>query len=323
MADYKDLPIILKLNSKIRYSNPKDVQTTYEWAVKGEKLKTALGQRYIKRLQQIIDGTDLFAGCLICEKDLDNDSVICTSCLNKSKKLIQARQAAPKKPELQEKSAVTQEKPTPQGESTIDINEITQKVKETTKTVAKGTGKAAKEVKNKLSEQMESENVKKAVDKSKKAFLWLIYFWKSLPRKARLIITAILVIFVAFAFLQGGRSEKSSINVSEGKLDKEKARNLLKKTLEKEYPNMEFDITYQSRLTQYPNVFKGKVGQAFDSANSGGEMLPVFTFTVGASERGKNQYALSATCVVTHDGRISASGTLISETNSSADYRIR
>lgn len=321
MADYKDLPIILKLNSKIRYSNPKDVQTTYEWAVKGEKLKTPLGQKYMKRLGQIMDGTDLFAGCLICEKDLDNDSVICTSCQNKSKKLLQTGKTSATRQAAQTRPAAS-ETQTAQEEPAINFNDITQKVKETTKTVARGTEKAAKEVKNKLSEQMESENVKKAVDKSKKASRSAVSFWKALPKKTKLIVMSVLVVVVVLAALQGGRKGTSDISSGESG-DWKNAQNLLEETLEELYPNMEFKIEYTQKIAQYPNVFKGELGKVFDPANSGGETLPVFIFNALASEKGKNQYALNAVCMVTDDGRITARGNLISEANSSGDYRIR
>lgn len=288
MVDKNELRIILQLNDKIRYNNPKDVQTAYNWAIKEQRLKKALGQRYIKRLKQIMDGTDLFAGCLICEKDLDNDSVICTSCLNKSRKLLQAGQEAPSTPAAQ-------------GEMAVDFNDIAQKVRKTTETVAKGTGKAAKEVKNKLAEQMESENVKKAVDKSKKASRSVVSFWKSLPRKARLIVTAVLVIVVAFAFLKGGGGSVSS---------PEEALALV----EEMYPSEAgYSISYGRKMTMSKAYFEGEVGEMIPNVSEKTSIIEAYDFDIENPASGVSGYIY-----------VSANGRMIAEdVERKGMYRIR
>lgn len=81
----KDLLYILQLNAKIHYENSAEVQKTYDLALQKNLFQTLLGQKYLKRLRQIADGTDISDNCVLCGNDLDNSSLICSTCLSKYK----------------------------------------------------------------------------------------------------------------------------------------------------------------------------------------------------------------------------------------------
>lgn len=81
----KDLIYILQLNTKTNYKNPAEVQRTRNYALQKNLFRTTLGQRYMKRLEQLIDGVSASNNCFLCNNALDNSSLVCTSCLTKYK----------------------------------------------------------------------------------------------------------------------------------------------------------------------------------------------------------------------------------------------
>lgn len=100
----KDLTYIIQLNTKTNYKNSAEVQRTHNFALQKNLFKTTLGQRYMKRLEQIIDGTATSNNCVLCNKVLDNSSLVCTSCLTKYK-LTPAKQENTKTPLQRENNA--------------------------------------------------------------------------------------------------------------------------------------------------------------------------------------------------------------------------
>lgn len=81
----KDLVYILQLNTKTNYKNPAEVQKIRNYALQRNLFKTTLGQRYMKRLEMLISGVSASNNCVLCNKALDNSSLVCTSCLTKYK----------------------------------------------------------------------------------------------------------------------------------------------------------------------------------------------------------------------------------------------
>ena len=96
----KDLSYIIQLNSQVNYGNKNSVRQAYNMILKQKLFKTALGQKYIKRLEQILNKEKSLQGntlpkdsshanplnkCVLCGKDLDNKSAVCNSCLEKYK----------------------------------------------------------------------------------------------------------------------------------------------------------------------------------------------------------------------------------------------
>ena len=80
----KDLAYILQLNKKINYDNITEVKKARNMVLQKNLFKTPLGQKYIRRLEQISSGITSDK-CVLCGNDLDNSSLICTQCLSKYK----------------------------------------------------------------------------------------------------------------------------------------------------------------------------------------------------------------------------------------------
>ena len=70
----KDITYILQLNKQIQYHNKKDVKRAHDMVLEKNLLKTTLGQKYVARLEQIIDGTEDSYACVLCGKELDNST---------------------------------------------------------------------------------------------------------------------------------------------------------------------------------------------------------------------------------------------------------
>lgn len=90
----KDLVYILQLNSQIQYDNKLNVQQAHDMVMQKKLFKTVLGQKYVKRLEQLINGTDALHKCVLCGNDLDNATLVCMDCLAKYKLTPPSRQEA-------------------------------------------------------------------------------------------------------------------------------------------------------------------------------------------------------------------------------------
>ena len=78
----KDLITILQINARLHYDNQEEVKRIRNLVLQKDMLKTSWGNRYIKRLEQVIDGTTSDK-CFLCNCSLDNETIICNNCLNK------------------------------------------------------------------------------------------------------------------------------------------------------------------------------------------------------------------------------------------------
>lgn len=78
----KDLALVLKINAKLRYDNITKVKQIYQILVDKNMLRTSIGQRYLKKLESIIQG-NVTNKCLICSKQCTSQSAICAECLAK------------------------------------------------------------------------------------------------------------------------------------------------------------------------------------------------------------------------------------------------
>lgn len=87
----KDITYILQLNNQIQYHNKKDVKRAHDMVIDKQLFKTVLGQKYLVRLEQIIDGTENSYSCVLCGKDLDNSTLVCSGCLEKYKLMTPAQ----------------------------------------------------------------------------------------------------------------------------------------------------------------------------------------------------------------------------------------
>ena len=101
----RDLSLILQLNAKLHYNNKEELKMTYNMLQQKNAFKTALGQKYLRRLAQIVNGINTSQQCILCGNNLDNPSVICTNCLKK----YQKNPSQEKTPVQPERTADTQQ----------------------------------------------------------------------------------------------------------------------------------------------------------------------------------------------------------------------
>lgn len=83
MADLKiymkDLKRVLELNKEINYEKPEDVKKVHKWALSKGIFKSDLGKSFTDGLQSILD-KDKTKKCIVCGRDLDNDTLVCRDC---------------------------------------------------------------------------------------------------------------------------------------------------------------------------------------------------------------------------------------------------
>ncbi|MCR5654080.1 MAG: PrsW family intramembrane metalloprotease [Lachnospiraceae bacterium] len=113
-----ELRQVLQLNSQIQFDNLSEVQTIYERVSSGDyNLTTPFGQRYVKELGKLLENTGEKAKCAICQKECDNESLICNRCKDKYiKKKPGQEPAVEAVPELEK----TEEKMNPATEAMIE-----------------------------------------------------------------------------------------------------------------------------------------------------------------------------------------------------------
>lgn len=108
----KDLMLILKLNSKLHYDDITEVKKVHNVIKQKNMFETSVGQRYIRRLEQIIQGESTDK-CLFCGKNGASNSVMCLDCLAK----LQPSRAA----KTSEAAEITPETKTSETAETTDV----------------------------------------------------------------------------------------------------------------------------------------------------------------------------------------------------------
>jgi len=116
----KDLGLVIKLNSKLHYNNIEEVKKIYQTLVEKKMFVSSLGQRYLKKLELIIQGKNNNT-CLFCGKQCTAQSVICSECLGKMQPQNEV------KPQTEKVSTIK--------EATIKEMPVSENIDEQTKTV--------------------------------------------------------------------------------------------------------------------------------------------------------------------------------------------
>lgn len=78
----KDLALILKIDTKLHYDNIAEVKKVYQTLADKKMFGTSIGQRYLKKLESVIQGNDTDK-CIFCGKQSIKQSVMCSNCLAK------------------------------------------------------------------------------------------------------------------------------------------------------------------------------------------------------------------------------------------------
>lgn len=80
----KDLALILKIDKRMVYGDIENVKKIHDAILERGMFHTVLGTRYIKKLEQILQGMDS-SKCLFCGKQIENPNktVLCNECTEK------------------------------------------------------------------------------------------------------------------------------------------------------------------------------------------------------------------------------------------------
>lgn len=179
----KDLQIILRLNSKINYTNVDAVKKIYTAITEKDIFHSELGQRYTKKLERIIAGEDDNT-CILCSKDSTVGKVICNACLDK----ISTQKARKKEDTVSTIKNVT---------ASVMSKENLDKTKET-----------AQKALNKADEKLQSFNEKTdASNKFATAITHLKSFWSKRSKRTKVIIVCILALLLLGIFVGGGNDD--------------------------------------------------------------------------------------------------------------------
>lgn len=150
----KDITYILQLNKQIQYHNKNDVKRAHNMVLEKKLFKTALGQKYVSRLKQIIYGTENSYACVLCGKDLDNSTLVCGRCLEKYKLMVPGQTAevrreteAHKASEVSEAANEVSEAADEVSEAATESSEVTDEARELAEAREIMTARNAKEAK--------------------------------------------------------------------------------------------------------------------------------------------------------------------------------
>lgn len=137
----KDLGLIIKLNSRLHYDNIEEVKKVYHTLVEKNMFVSSLGQRYLKKLELIIQGTDNVT-CLLCGKECVSKSVICPEC-SKRIHLSTEKNVQPVKPSEADDTKIrdgVQIQPDLNSSEKVEQAETNDKKKKTIKIIAVSLG---------------------------------------------------------------------------------------------------------------------------------------------------------------------------------------
>lgn len=300
----KDLTNVLRLNEKIDYDNLEEVQKVYNMVIQKNLFKTALGQKYIKRLEQIINKTDQFDQCLLCKNDQDNLSLVCTQCLKKYSYNQAKNTGSPNTKDIGQQISDRSKQTVSTIKGGLDI--LSTKISETA--AEKGID---------LKNMPKMENLKdikkedvvnmanKSKDTAKKGVKKSVSFWNSLSRKKR-----IALVIVAFLFIFAIQRNTGNMN------QKVSSPTAAHEALAKIFPESEYTITYIKEVTTVSSeMFKMKVGKAIklgeDTKGFENDNRISYLFSIFDIHNEEN----SATCWVHENGRIIGTGNLVSDSS--------
>lgn len=210
----KDLAMILKLDAQIDYSRKGVVEKYYKDIAEKNLLTTPHGKRYVKRLEQIINGDTTNDKCVFCNSQTHGDTAICPSCMAKLKPptAVYCRSCGSKMPADSASCPACgkgkdegykycahcgKEVPMPNMEALAD--NVKNKSKELAEQAAKITREklqANPEVTKAIKKLQTNPDVAKTMAKGKKQAGKVRGKWRSLSRKKKIAVIAVCVMLL-------------------------------------------------------------------------------------------------------------------------------
>jgi hypothetical protein len=219
----RDLSIIKKLHQKTDYTQTNQIEVIYNYAISKELLKTNLGQKYLKRLLSLKEGTDEVNICIICGKQCEDNPLFCNQCNYKlmnteREQAIENRGKVPEQVSLKASEKEAKE---------ISENAVKAHVVETTRTNSTVTAE---------SEMKESSTTVTKVKNSKRKGIWK-------PVGITLVIILIFYAMGRMDNLEGNNDSTSTFDSTSSQIEQ---NNIMEPTAKVTDGNME-DITLSSQ----------------------------------------------------------------------------
>lgn len=223
----KDLSLVAKVCTQYNISNEANARKLYTYVNTKKIFSTKVGDAFTARLGKIVAGQNDDCSCIVCKKQIADNGIVCTTCLNKIGSANNAHSGTNSVPnpktDSEPKSSVDAEtnsdaKPgsgidagslvkaettnviATQTDAEITVKAVADNAKEVVKTGISETVKAAGWVKTKVSAQLEDEKTKEAAEKikseSKKSAKLLKDKWNGLSGKGKLIVVVAAVFLV-------------------------------------------------------------------------------------------------------------------------------
>ncbi len=286
-----DLHLILQINANLDYTDKNAVNKIYSALTQKKRFKSALGQRYINKLQQILNG-NRETTCIFCGK-VNNNSCICKNCFEKISQPVKVKNTNSSVIESA-KSLVSQ---------TVNAENI-EKAKNVSNQAVQDAEKKLHDIDKKYEVQEKLHNITTSVKK----------FWKSRTKKQKILISCAVIILFLGVF-----SSFSDDSTSNNIVNSEDAKEIVCSL----YSESDYDIISKQAINPAKEMFSVEVGEYCGDSWTG-ETCKAYVFFVQSKENA----LYSAALWVNEEGRIVGYGSLITGINeditqSYPTYRIK
>lgn len=315
-----DIALILKINNTFDLKNVEEAKKVYAYVQSKKPFKTKVGEIFQARLQLLAGGKGSGLPCLFCGKGQAANGIICPECAGRvpgQTKRNEGTERPAARSDMQEKMRAAAR------------NDMQEKARTAAKNILSETGKAAAVARQKISEQMEDENIKratqKAANRSGVAVKRLKVFWNHLSRRNQIIIVAVFItVCMALGMGGGGDGSGNGSNMmgrSDMALEKVSSQEDAQRVLRKIFPESGYSCSFQNVVNFPTAMFEGEVDSMREYGNYGDPSL-VGTYIYHV--RSNADMSQNAICWVSEGGRIIGYGSLITGTdNSTYFFRIR
>lgn len=260
----QDLELVIKLNGQLDYSNISSVKELCASIGEQKLLNTSAGQKYIKKLKQILEGSD-DNSCIFCGKPSRENSVICEACL--AKELPNRNLNTVKADDISKTNHTVQADEMIRKVGVAASAVFNQENLEKAKTVAK---KATSKVDERFKEFDEKTDMK---NKASGIFGRLKRFWGKRSKKQRIVIIGILVFLIIGVFAGGGGSDNylDVLGMAKEEVDAEYGTPVGIELIS----GMNFYRYSNGLCTEYKSVPSGQIADCVGIFGSTGQLLGV------------------------------------------------
>lgn len=243
----KDIVKIIKIDSMMHYENIEEVKRIHGEVVEQKMFSTFIGQRYIKKLEQVLQSNHF--SCFFCDNEIADKKLICNECLSKLhvKKVQPLQEITPEENPAQEsplQESVTQENDT---QETVVLEETIEEIK-------------AADIKKTFDFKESRNGLSKTV---KRVFI------------AAFLVCAIIIVGVC---INKNDSSESAYSVEISSIDDALS------VMESIFPSEEYTLKFQQQLYPAEEMFKVEIGEYCGETWSNKKTIDAYLFTVQSIE---------------------------------------